>query len=173
VRRGRSAAHAGAAVKKLTARETVVELLRTYQDVTCPLNSAGDWIGRGPGSRYLDRPPHHPYFTGSYRTLEAILRHMQAGGGLEGDARHELAKWAWAVAQSYILCERRMVERQVKRKAKNNRTVTVTERFTEPVRNGSVREKELDAGIDWIAAEFVRRGILPFLPIEMLEAVAA
>jgi hypothetical protein len=159
-------------MKKLTARETVVELLRTYQDVTCPLNSAGDWIGRGPGARYLDRPPHHPYFKGSYRSLEAILRHMSAGGGLDGDARYELAKWSWAVAQTYITCERRMVERKVKRKAKNNRTVTVTERFTEPVRNGAVRPAELDAGVDWITAEFGRRKISPFLPLEVLEAAA-
>lgn len=159
-------------MKKLSTRDTILELLRTYQDVTCPLNSAGDWIGRGPGSRYLDRPPNHPYFTGSYRTLEQVLRHMAAGGGLEGDGRYELAKQYWAVSQSFILCERRMVERQVKRKAKNNRTVTVTERFTEPVRNGAVRQEELDAGVDWITAEFARRGVSPFLPLEVLEVAA-
>jgi hypothetical protein len=65
-----------------------------------------------------------------------------------------------------------MVERQVKRKAKNNRTVTVTERFTEPVRKGAVRQEELDGGIDWITAEFDRRKISPFLPMEVLEAAA-
>ena len=160
-------------MKKLTARETVVELLRTYQDVTCPLNSAGDWIGRGPGSRYLDRPPNHPYFTGSYRTLEAVLKHMAAGGGLDGEARYELQKQYWAVAESYVRCERRMVERQVQRRAKNNRTVTVTERYTEPVANGAVRPAEREAGIDWITGEFSRLGVAPFLPVEVLESVAA
>jgi hypothetical protein len=163
----------GRSLKKLTARETVVELLRTYQDVTCPLNSAGDWIGGGPGSRMHWREPHgkniHPYYEGSYRTLEAILRHMQSGGGLAGDERYELAKWCWAVAQTYVVCERRMAER----KAKNNRTVTVIERFTEPVRNGAVRQDELDLGVDWITAEFSRRGASPFLPREILQTVAA
>lgn len=161
-------------MKKLTSRETVLELLRTYQDVTCPLNSAGDWISGGPGSRMHYRDPFkHPYYEGSYRSLEEILRFMSAGGGLEGEARFELAKAHWAVMQSFIICERRMVERKVQRKAKNNRTVTVTERFTEPVRNGAVRQEELDAGVDWITAEFSRRKVSPFLPEEVWKAVAA
>ena len=158
-------------MKSLTPREIVVELLKTYQDVACPLNSAGDWIGRGPGSRYLDRPPNHPYFTGSYRTLEAILLHMRDGGGLDGEARYELAKQYWAVAESYIRCERRMVERQVQRKAKNHRTVTVVERFTEPVANGAVKPADREAGIDWITAEFARMNVAPYLAREDLERV--
>lgn len=159
-------------MKSLSPREIVVELLKTYQDVACPLNSAGDWIGRGPGSRYLDRPPNHPYFTGSYRTLEAILLRMRDGGGLtDGEARYELAKQYWAVSESFIRCERRMVERQVQRKAKNHRTVTVTERYTEPVANGAVRVDEREAGIDWITTEFKRMGLSPSLAREDLERV--
>ena len=161
-------------MKKLTARETVVELLRTYQDVTCPLDSVGDWIGSGPGSRMHYRDPYgHPYYEGSYRALEEILQHMRAGGGLDGDERYGLQKLYWAVAESFIRCERRMVERQVQRKAKNHRTVTVTERYTEPVANRAVRPEEREAGIDWIALEFGRRNVSPFLPKAVLEAVAA
>lgn len=161
-------------MKKLTARETVVELLRSYQDITCPLHTGADWVGSGPGSRLHYRDPWgHPYYAGSYRSLEAILTHMRAGGGLEGNERHELAKQYWAVAESFIRCERRMVERQVQRKAKNHRTVTVTERYTEPVANGAVREVDREGGIDWITAEFARRKVSPFLPEEVLKAVAA
>lgn len=161
-------------MRKLTARETVVELLRTYQDVTCPLNSAGDWIGAGPGSRMHYRDPWgHPYYEGSYHELEEILTHMRAGGGLDGDERYELQKRYRAVAESFIRCERRMVERKVQRKAKNHRTVTVTERFTEPVANRAVRAEEREAGIDWIVLEFGRRNASPFLPRAVLEAVAA
>lgn len=160
-------------MKKLEAIEVITELLRTYQEIVCPINGEFDRIAGSGGGRYLDRPVGHPYFRGSYRTLEDALRHMRAGGGLEGDARTELAKQYWAVSESYIRCERRMVERQVKRKAKNNRTVTVMVRFTEPVRNGAVRPAELAAGVRWIADEFERRNVVPFLPLEVLEPVAA
>jgi hypothetical protein len=161
-------------MSKLTQIDIVKELLRTYQDVTGTLNGAGDWQGGKPGSRVLYRDPFKsPYYAGSYRDLEAILRHMSAGGGLEGEARYELAKWSWAISQSYILCERRMVERQVKRKAKNNRTVTVVERFTQPVGNAAVRPEEREKGEKWISDEFTRRGILPELPREIFQALAA
>jgi hypothetical protein len=159
---------------KITQLDIVKELLRTYQDVVHTLNGAGDWHGGKPGSRVLYRDPYNsPYYQGSYRELEAILRHMSAGGGLEGYARYELAKWSWAISQSYILCEMRMCERQVKRKAKNNRTVTVIERFTEPVGSDAVRPAEREAGERWISDEFTRRGLLPQLPREILQALAA
>jgi hypothetical protein len=66
-----------------------------------------------------------------------------------------------------------MVERKVKRKAKNNRTVTVVERYTEPVGNGAVRPEERERGEQWISDEFTRRGILPELPREIFQALAA
>lgn len=151
-------------MRKLSRRETVLELLRTYQDVVCPLNSAGDWIGGGPGSRMHVRDPQHPYFKGSYRTLEEILLHMRS--------LPTLAREYWAVSEAFIRCERRIVERQVRRKAKNNRTVTVTVRLSEPVRVRPVSQVDVDAGVDWITGEFDRRGVSPFLPLEVLEVAA-
>ena len=154
-------------MRKLTSLEVVRELLRSYQEVTCTLNSAGDWIGGKAGSRVLWREPHgkhaDPYYKGSYRDLETILLAL----------RDEKPVEYWAVAETYIRCERRMIEYQVRRKAKNNKTVTVTERKTVPVVSKAVRPDELEAGIVWIAAEFKRRGIIPFLPLEIYEHVAA
>jgi hypothetical protein len=73
-------------MSKVTQLDIVKELLRTYQDVTGTLNGAGDWQSGKPGSRVLYRDPFKsPYYAGSYRELESILRHMSAGGGLEGE----------------------------------------------------------------------------------------
>jgi hypothetical protein len=146
----------------LSTRDIVHELLRTYQDVACTLNAAGEWIGRGPGSRYLDRPPNHDYHQGSYRELEDVLRTMR-----------KLLPTAYAViAETYIRCERRIVEEPVKRKAKNNRTVTLIERRSVPV--GTKKDPRLiEAGVRWIAAEFERRGVVPQLPLTIYEAVSA
>jgi hypothetical protein len=158
---GDSAASVQPHMRTLTATEIVTELLRTYQDVTATLNGAGDWIGRGPGARYLDRPANHPYHAGSYRTLEQILVDMRAC----------VPSLYRAVADTYIRGTRRIVEVRVTRKAKNNKTVTVVERRSVPVLN--VSQEELDAGVAWITGEFQRRSLSHFLPREVYEAVSA
>lgn len=157
-------------MRKLDTTEIVRELLRTYQEVTCTLNGAEDWTGGKPGSRTLFRPSRelgfkatHPYFEGSYRQLEDILRAMRTVRPVE----------YWAVAETYIRCEKRVIEVQVTRKAKNHKTVTLTERRVVPVASGAVRPAELEAGVAWIVGEFGRRGLTPFLPTEIYSQVAA
>jgi len=148
-------------MRTLTPHEIVMELLRTYQDVTSTLNGAGDWIGKGPGSRYLDRPSTHPYHAGSYRTLELILIEMRSC---------EPQLYA-PIADTYIRGSRRIVEVRVTRKAKNNKTVTLIERRSVPV---IAHEQELlDRGIAWITRAFQQKSLAHFLPKEVYEAVCA
>jgi hypothetical protein len=148
-------------MRTLTPQEIVMELLRSYQDVTSTLNGASDWIGRGPGSRYLDRPPTHPYHAGSYRTLELILVEM----------RSEEPQLYVPIADTYIRGSRRIVEVRVTRKAKNNKTVTLIERRSIPV---IVHASEvLDEGIAWITRAFQQKSLAHFLPREVYEAVCA
>lgn len=148
-------------MRQLTSQEIVLELLRTYRDVADTLNGAGDWIGRGPGSRYLDRPPHHPYHAGSYRTLEQILVEMR-------DREPTLYR---PVADTYLRGSRRIVEVRVKRKAKNNKTVTMIERRSVPLTH--VDADLLDQGVRWITREFAEKSLPHYLPREVLQAVCA
>jgi hypothetical protein len=148
-------------VRTLTPHEIVVELLRTYQDVTATLNGAGDWIGRGPGTRYLDRPGNHPYHAGSYKTLELILVEM----------RSSMPDLYCAIADTYIRGTRRIVEVKVTRKAKNNKTVTLVERRSVPVITHDAQT--LDQGIAWITKAFQQKSLAHFLPREVYEAVCA
>lgn len=148
-------------MRQLTSQEIVLELLRTYRDVVDTLNGASDWIGRGPGSRYLDRPPYHPYHTGSYKTLEQILVEMRA---------REPIMYA-AVADTYLRGSRRIIEVKIKRKAKNNKTVTLIERRSVPI--ARVDAQLLDRGVAWIAREFQERSLAHYLPREVYEAVCA
>lgn len=148
-------------MRKLTTREVVAELLRTYQEVTATLNGAGDWIGRGPGSRYLDRPAKHDYHVGSYRQLERVLVDMRS---------REPRLYA-AIADTYIRGARKIVEVRVTRKAKNNRTVTLVERRSVPVRASDPRL--LEAGVAWIASEFDRLELLAQLPREIYALASA
>lgn len=151
-------------MRKLTVRETVLELLRTYQEITCTLNGAADWLGGATGSRTLYRDfQKNPYFIGSYRALESILVAMR-------DTEPALY---WAVAETYVRAPTRIIEVKQTRKAKNNKTVTETIRKAVPVVSKAVRPEDLSAGVDWLAAEFTRRGITPFLPTEIWEHAAA
>ncbi len=148
-------------MRTLTAQEIVTELLRTYQDVTSTLNGAGDWIGRGPGGRYLDRPANHPYHAGSYRALEQILVEM----------REQVPALYSAVADTYIRGARRIIEVKVTRKAKNNKTVTTIERRSVPIIQ--VCQETLERGIAWITRAFQQKSLAHFLPREVYEAVCA
>ncbi len=159
-------------MKKLTAADTIKELLRTYQDVTT-LDSTEGWINGKPDSHTLVRPDNHPYFTGSYRQLETVLRHMRDGGGhVSHRDRKKLQGHYWAISATY-LGERRTVDRQLQRRTKHHKTVTVTERRSEPITHKPVRAYDHDAGISWIVDEFRRRKIVPQLPREIHEYAAA
>ena len=148
-------------MRQLSSQEIVLELLRTYRDVVDTLNGASDWIGRGPGSRYLDRPPHHPYHTGSYKTLETILMEMRT---------REPTMYA-AVADTYLRSARRIIEVKITRKAKNNKTVTLIERAQS--RSYPWTHRLLDRGVTWITREFQQKRLAHFLPREVYEAVCA
>lgn len=146
---------------KLSTKEIVAELLRTYREVTCTLNAAGDWIGRGPGSRYLDRPGDHDYHQGSYRVLEWALVRLRA---------EEPSVYA-QVANEYLWGDRRTVDVRVQRKAKNNRTVTVVERRCVPVYPSD--ETLVSRGIAWIADTLDRENMLVQLPQEIYAHASA
>lgn len=151
-------------MRKLTQQEIITELLRTYQDITSTLNAATDWIGEKPGSRVLCRPDNHPYFTGSYRQLEDVLRFMRDGGTSTNNRdRKKLQAKYWAVNATYLL-ERRTIDAKVQRKTKNHKTVTMIERQSVPITNKPIPKRDLEAGEAWIAQEFRRRRQLVQLP---------
>lgn len=148
-------------MRQLSPQEIVLELLKTYQDVTSTLNGASDWIGKGPGTRYLDRPSSHPYHEGSYKALELILIDMRS-------CEPQLYV---PIADTYIRGSKRIVEVRVTRKAKNNKTVTLIERRSVPVL--TYEQSLLDEGVAWITASFQEKSLAHFLPKEVYEAVCA
>ena len=147
-------------MRKLSTVEMVAELLRTYGDVCCPLNAVGEWIGRGPGSRFLDRPEKHDYHQGSYRELEQVLAWLR-----------DVEPVLYDALSNEFMRERKIVEERVQRKAKNNRTVTVVERKSVPVRKSDPRH--VQAGIACVAAEMDRLRLLVQLPREIYELASA
>ncbi len=161
-------------MRKLSQTEIIQELLNSYQDITNTLNTHPDWIAEKPGSRCLIRPADHPYFTGSYRQLENVLRHMRDGGHETSTRdRKKLTAKYWAIRATYLNAEHRLVDQPVQRKTKNHKTVTVLERRSQLITPRPIPPRDLEAGLTWIQQEFQHRNLTAWLPPELHQHAAA
>lgn len=123
---------------KLSPRETVlVELLERFNELCDPMQS-----GNGEGDTGLRLMP--ATYSASVRELERLLTRMR-------EVRR--SQW-WHVTERYIRATSVLRDVQVKRKGKNGKTVTLTERHVVAVYDRGVRLEKVRRGVEWLASEW-------------------
>lgn len=170
---------------KLSTGDVIRELLKTFNDAATP-GGAGQGIrtsGADDAVLWMSREWHE----GSYAQLEQALKRMRNQGSQQAVEGIPLRTLWWHIDQRYIRVERRR-RLTYKTTRKGGKTYILKDKNGNPIEDPKMVEvytREYAAvpkakqelcerlGIGWLVAEFDRMGVVPFLPSETWERVAA
>lgn len=150
--------------------EVIRTILERYDELTDPMQA-----GNGSGDTGLRLMP--ATYTASVREVERLLVQARDDRShplvtLETGAKASIRSLWWHLNARYIASHDVIKPRNVTRRAKNGKKLTVAERQVVPQYDPRVRLELVDAGVAWLARSWARQ-FEPMLPAAVLLEDAA